>query len=66
MNYPTPEMVDAAEHTQLGYWYRYLPSPRLAEEVVVLTRIITRFREMGGFTPGISKAVDNMENGKGE
>jgi hypothetical protein len=27
MNYPTLSEVDAADHEQLGRWYRFLPSP---------------------------------------
>ena len=69
--YPTIEQVNAATHFELCGWYRFLPSPgasainkgrpafdvALAEQKVVLDRIVERMKEMGGMTPAISKQL---------
>jgi len=71
MNYPTLEQVEAADHEQICTWYRFLPSPGeraiyldyeefrkvLDVEVLIQTRILERFKELGGFTPAISKKI---------
>lgn len=65
------EQVEAADHMQLGRWYRFFPSPGnsaigtnhkhfqkvLARESLVLDRIIERFNEKGGMSPRISKTI---------
>lgn len=67
--YPTLVEVEQADRMQLCAWWRFLPSPGtramdtpefervLAEEAVVMECIAQRFREVGGFTPEISKAL---------
>lgn len=67
--YPTLEQVNAADRKQLGEWYRFLPSPgmnhlnssdftkHLEQEAEIMDRIVDRFREMGSFTPELSKSV---------
>jgi hypothetical protein len=80
MQYPTLEEVEMADRIQLARWYRFLPSPgrssvgqdwktfrhNAASQNVILQRIISRFNEMGGFTPEISKAIGwEVENAKG-
>jgi hypothetical protein len=73
MNYPTIEQVEAADHEQICRWYRFLPSPGrsaidrdepyevfnrlLKVEAVVMTRISDRLKDLGGFTPEISKRI---------
>ena len=69
MKYPTIEQVKEADRVQLGTWYRFLPSPgwdhvgctdfpdSLQREAEVMNLICERFKEMGGWTPGISKEV---------
>jgi hypothetical protein len=69
MNYPTMEEVEKADRTQICRWYRFLESPAwyavgredfqeiLDREVAVMTRIVERFRELGGMTPEISKLL---------
>lgn len=70
MMYPTIEQVNAADHTQICTWYRFLPSPgisaignrsmfeqKMQEEGVIMDRIAERLKEFGGFTPEISKRI---------
>ena len=69
MPYPTMEEVDAASRTQICRWYRFLPSPGIAaagtdkfdaaleRELPIMKRISDRYKELGGFTPEISKAL---------
>ena len=71
MSYPNEEQIERADHAQLAYWVRFLPSPGsratgmdpasfqliLLEEKEILDRIIARFNEMGGMTPEISKEI---------
>jgi hypothetical protein len=71
MAYPTMEQVDAASHHQLCSWQRFLPSPGadamggtyekfqevMNREALVMTRIVERVKELGGFTPEISKSL---------
>lgn len=67
--YPTMQQVRTADREQLGRWYRFLPSPgtsaierddfhqvRKAEKQV-MTKIVARFKELGGMTPELSKAI---------
>jgi hypothetical protein len=70
MDYPTLPEVDAATHTQLARWYRFLRSPGhsavgslafadvLIIESDVMRRICHRFEQLGGMTPAISKEID--------
>jgi hypothetical protein len=65
------EEVEKADQEQLCRWYRFLPSPgRRAldsiredfeeicnKETLILSRIIDRWREGGGFTPELSKKI---------
>lgn len=67
--YPTLEQVEAADTPTLARWSRHLPSPGqhaigqddfhdvLDREVVISERISARFKEAGGWTPSLSKAV---------
>ncbi len=71
MNYPTLEQVEKAGREQLARWYRFLPSPgtcaigasaakfehALQREKEVMDLICSRFAEMGGFSPSLSKQV---------
>lgn len=69
MAYPTLQEVESATHRQICCWCRFLPSPgwgavgqpdseevRLAE-ASVMDRIRERLRDLGGFTPQISKSI---------
>lgn len=49
MKYPTKQEVETATKKQLAIWYRFLPSPNDEQ--------IDRFRELGGFTPELSKEI---------
>ena len=69
--YPTIEAVNKADRYQICYWWRFLPSPGmkavnkssaeftkvLEAEAPIMDRIAERFKEMGGFTPEISKSI---------
>ena len=71
MKYPTIEEVDAADHEQICYWYRFLESPGMSainsssevyetvsrKECEVMNRMSERLKEFGGFTPEISKKI---------
>jgi len=54
---PTMEGVEKADREQLCRWWRFLSSPETDEEVKVMNRIAERFKEVGGFTPEISKRI---------
>lgn len=70
MSYPTMQDVEAASHTKICEWYRFLASPgmssigkedfeeTLKREGAIMDRIVERFREFGGFTPEISKMLE--------
>lgn len=69
MNYPTLDQVNAADRYQICEWNRFLPSPGerainrddfrsvMESEGAVMDRIVERLRELGGFTPEISKQL---------
>jgi len=73
MNYPSPQDVEDASKEQLGRWYRFLPSPgsaaiaagKTGEEFdsiclaqsKTVARIVERFKELGGWTPELSKSI---------
>lgn len=59
MTYPTIAEVEAADKLQLAKWYRYLPSANAEDKksVVILSRIIERFKAEGFWTPELSKQV---------
>lgn len=70
MKYPTLEQVENADRNQLGEWYRFLESPGwshlndpdkfyevMKNEVKIMDRIVDRFKEMGMFTPELSKKI---------
>lgn len=67
--YPTMEQAEKASRFQLGRWSRFLPSPgqgaidtdhfeeSMAGEKIVMDRILERFGEGGGWSPGLSKEI---------
>lgn len=60
MNYPTMKEVEEADRVQLCRWYRFLPSPKydnVDKEEEILNKIVARWKEVGGFTPEISKKI---------
>ncbi len=57
MSYPTLEQVEVANRTQICRWHRFLNSPETTEQVEINNFIVKRFKELGGFTPEISKQV---------
>ena len=69
MNYPTLEEVETATRPEILRWYRFLRSPGLdaidkpnfseviMKEARIMDRICARFKEVGGFTPELSKQI---------
>ncbi len=69
MNYPTLQQVETADREQLAEWYRGLQSPgwaylnnpdfnkKLEEETEIMDLICVRFKEIGMFTPELSKKL---------
>jgi len=69
MSYPTMKQVEEADIIQLCRWSRFLKSPgwsavgqdyfheRLQEETKIMNRILERQKELGGWTPEISKRI---------
>ena len=69
MKYPTMDDVEKASRTQLCSWHRFLESPGasatgdddfqtvMEAQGLIMDRIQARLKELGGFTPEISKAI---------
>ena len=69
MKYPTIQQVKVADRFALGRWYRFLESPGMSamgssqfskvvdQELEILNEIISRFQQLGGMTPEISKRI---------
>lgn len=55
--YPSKVEVEVADREQLARWHRFLRSPLNVEEVEILNLIEKGFKNMGGFTPEISKKI---------
>lgn len=55
--YPTIETVLSADRYTICLWYRKLRSPLTENEIMIMNAICLRYEELGGFTPGISKAI---------
>lgn len=57
MIYPNLKQVESASQELLCRWYRFLPSPTVPEQGEILSRIIKRWNDGGGFTAELSKRV---------
>ena len=69
MTYPTILEVETADRIQLCRWWRFLQSPGteaigrknfqvvLDRQVEIMDRIAERMKDVGGFTPEISKKL---------
>lgn len=57
MLFPSLADVERATRYQLCEWHRFLPSADTEKTIQVQARIYDRWRELGGFTPEISKAI---------
>lgn len=55
--FPSLASVERATRYELCFWHRFLPSAPTEELQNIQKRIYDRWREMGGFTPEISKAI---------
>ncbi len=55
MTYPTLDLVELADRLQICRWYRFLPSPVTDQQIAIMNHLVSRFKELGGFTPAISK-----------
>ena len=57
MYFPTLEQVKVANRYTLCKWHRFLPSAMTEETIVIQNLIHERWKEVGGFTPEISKSI---------
>lgn len=57
MKYPTQKQVEDASHLELARFHRFLKSPMNESEQAILSLVSARFKELGGMTPKISKAI---------
>jgi len=71
MKYPSMSSVEQADREQICRWHRFLSSPgwdalnkimedfqkQMDAEAKIMDRIEERFKEMGGFTPELSKKI---------
>lgn len=64
MSYPTMIEVEAADRETICMWHRFLFSPIDSIELKIINRINERFKELGGFTPEISKQIGWNNNEK--
>jgi hypothetical protein len=55
--FPTMEQVEKADREQIARWYRSLSKSDVASHQNVMDRIVDRFKNMGGMTPGLSKKI---------
>lgn len=60
--FPTMEQVDKADREQIARWYRFLPTNGFASHRNIMDRILERFLNMGGMTPGLSKKIGFIPN----
>ena len=56
-HFPTMEEVEKADREQIARWYRFLPSRELPYQQNIMDRIVDRFKNMGGMTPGLSEKI---------
>lgn len=57
MRYPTEQQVKDADRMDVCRWYRFLPIAENETEAKIEKLVYDKFKELGGFTPEISKAV---------
>lgn len=55
MTFPTMQQVEDADREQICRWYRFLPGGVTVEQKPIMDRLCERLKELGGFTPAISK-----------
>lgn len=56
--FPTMEQVERADREQIArWWYRFLPKREVANQQDIMDRILDRFLNMGGMTPGLRKKI---------
>ena len=60
--YPSLPEIEAAGVLLLARWYRFLPSPMTNAETAAISRLMARFRDLGGMTPELSKAIGHRRN----
>ena len=56
MKFPTLDEVEQADLEQLARWWRFLP-PITEKQRTVMDVLVRRFRDLGGWTPELSKRV---------
>lgn len=55
--YPTEEQVNKAGREQVCRWCRHLSLSRTLEETKIINLVVEKFKNMGGFTPELSKKI---------
>jgi hypothetical protein len=56
-DFPTMEQVENADREQIATWYRFLSESEIPYQQNIKDRIVDRFKNMGGMTPGLSKKI---------
>ena len=56
-DFPTMEQVESANREQLAWWYRFLPSGDTSEQRRIMTKLVERFKSLGGMSPELSKKI---------
>ena len=56
-DFPTMEQVENADREQIATWYCFLSKSEIPYQQNILDRIVDRFENMGGMTPGLSKKI---------
>ena len=56
-DFPTMEQVESASREQLAWWYRFLPSGDTPEQRKIMTKLVERFKAVGGMSPELSKKI---------
>jgi len=57
VNYPTPHLIEDANHLQLAKWHRFLPTPSDSVETAFINRIHFLLMQKGGYTTEINDAI---------
>jgi len=60
--FPTMEQVEKANREQIATWYWILPRSEAASDRKVMERIVDRFMNMGGMTPGLRQKIGFPQN----
>lgn len=62
--FPTIYEVENADREQIAWWYWFLPRRRVPSEQKIIDRIVDRFLNMGGMTPGLLRRIAGSRHRK--